>query len=514
MMGQGYGVINDWRLGAATPVPKTVAIHPAGFTIRGRFWTEGTLLKCTAHAMLNGELVTVNAQVDLKDVMQLILQSPNSSAVIGGFPGSVVKFAKKVGKAVVNNKVTAAMKSVVKSKITGAIVGTAAVVFPPVGLPAAAAYAAANVGLAAIENANKVKDAALKLVKKSDPKSKALLDSTKSRILKTVADGTKARVAFRNIAAKARAGDPEAKKGAAIIAAVSEHRDRMQAIGIDAPIPGLLVTEYGKILPGRYLHQASQLAKISGITGQSDALVLIGAALPPVLRNPFAAPRTPVRSASSPLNLRKRAAMALPPPPRPPPAPAPPPRPLLKRDFQGALLKRPLAPTAPYPEPSLTGPRTPEDIRLRMVNANTRVPSNVTSIRDRLVRTNAGLQNVYANPSQPGPVPQVYPGPVATLPPSYGPQAPGPVPPYAPYPYQPPGMANGPQVQSGNPAPPSSEPFYENSEYQYDDAGPDADFNPEESGDMYSDDANQYAEPPADYDPGEYTGPDMYSEYA
>jgi hypothetical protein len=65
---------------------------------------------------------------------------------------SIGRTVKKVGKSKLLKKISRGAKSVVRSKVTGAILGSAAVVFPPVGAPALAAYATANAALRTYEN--------------------------------------------------------------------------------------------------------------------------------------------------------------------------------------------------------------------------------------------------------------------------------------------------------------------------------------------------------------------------
>lgn len=101
--------------------------------------------------------------------------------IIAGFFSSIGKVIKKVGRSKLLKSVSRAAKSVVRSKVTGAIAGGLAVAFPPVGAPAAAAYVAANATLAAVEQAEK----AHKTIKKAvtvKRKAKAIkIDSKKAK---------------------------------------------------------------------------------------------------------------------------------------------------------------------------------------------------------------------------------------------------------------------------------------------------------------------------------------------
>src|SRR3954469_459690 len=136
--------------GADEPAPPRdtiqLRIAPAGVSVRGRFWREGPIFKAVVHVQTAGAAPkTISVEVDLRPIMRALHDwyRRKHGVYIGGFPGSFFKAVKKVGKSKLLGDVASAVKSVVQSKLTGAAIGAAAVVFPPVGIPAAAAYATA-----------------------------------------------------------------------------------------------------------------------------------------------------------------------------------------------------------------------------------------------------------------------------------------------------------------------------------------------------------------------------------
>jgi hypothetical protein len=114
-----------------------------------------------------------------------------------------VKLLKDVRKQADNFKSTS--KKVLKSKVTGGLVAATAIAFPPVGVPAAAAYATANAALIAIERAEALKKSALaakkslKLGKAAAAKLKKLPAASRKialadpKISKVVKDGLAAK---------------------------------------------------------------------------------------------------------------------------------------------------------------------------------------------------------------------------------------------------------------------------------------------------------------------------------
>lgn len=269
-----YVVNTDARFGADAPRVRPI---PTGTIVRGRIWREGTVLKARAVIVAAGQPATVECQVDLKKVYKWLVDNGHVQVTQGdsvnGFPGSVFKavgkIVKKVGHAVLNNKLMDGIKAVVKSKYTAAALGVAAIAFPPVGMPAAAAFAASNVALSAIDKYKQVQKAAASAIAKGKG---YLVQAKKAEILATKAASDKAREALRGIAEKARQGDPEAKQGARIIALTVAHRARtvplrsappkkpsslppagnLPAAPQPAPYSGILVTDTGHLLPGAW----------------------------------------------------------------------------------------------------------------------------------------------------------------------------------------------------------------------------------------------------------------------
>lgn len=197
---------------------------------------------------------------------------------------------KKVGKSKLLSKVADSVKGVVKSKLTGAALGATAVVFPPVGVPAAAAYATANAAIAAIEEAKDVKEKARRVLAFGSPQQKAALATRAGDVATVMKRASTVRKKLRDIAQRAQTGDFAAKKTARIFSHVMAHRNRVEQHGKkltgEQLTPGLLVTELGKIVPGRWLFAAAEqqgLPLLRAATEQAVPLLRTTAlrALPP-----------------------------------------------------------------------------------------------------------------------------------------------------------------------------------------------------------------------------------------
>src|SRR6188768_1733798 len=252
----GFGADHDEAPGDTVQL----RIAPAGVSVRGRFWREGPIFKAVVHVQTAGAAPkTISVEVDLRPIMRALHDwyRRKHGVHIGGFPGSFFKAVKKVGKSKLLKSVAGAVKSVVQSKRVGAAIGAAAVVFPPVCLPAAAAYATANVALSPLDKANAVKNEAKKVLASGTAAEKALLRSKAPQIADTLKKAVTVRNKLKEIAQRAQRGDIGARKTASIFSHVMAHRTRVQSLVGKAKsqeaMPGLLVTKYGKIVPGQWL---------------------------------------------------------------------------------------------------------------------------------------------------------------------------------------------------------------------------------------------------------------------
>lgn len=237
---------------------------PSGVSLGGRFWREGHFLKAAVHIQAAaGAPRTITAQIDLRPIARALRHwyAHHHGVRVSGWPGSFLKKVGKIAKSKLIATVSNAVKSVVQSKVTGAALGAAAVVFPPVGVPAAAAYATANAALATIERAKQLKAAAQTALSSGSPIQKALLGQRAAELKAALTQAESVRAKLREVAMRAKGGDLAARKTARIFRHVFEHRQRVQnyvpGLHGKQSTPGLMVTPTGELVPGKWLRLAA-----------------------------------------------------------------------------------------------------------------------------------------------------------------------------------------------------------------------------------------------------------------
>ncbi len=271
-----------------------VRIHPKGICADVCFRRNGPFLEATAYMAVHGHPEVMNFRVDLREIA-LAMQS---QAKVSGIFDDIVKGAKSaagsfggavesVGKSKIVSAVGSAVKTVARSKVTGGVILAASVACPAVGLPAAAAYAATNKALDAIETAKKVSDQVKKIAKnpKANPKATAnlRLPAIKKQIASVMAKAKQAKITFGAVGKAAKNGNQEAMKAAQIVNIVAAHRFRLSPAGaahlgpiaaanaaktsamiaarakvqqtsvpLKGTVPGFMITPRGKIVKGKF----------------------------------------------------------------------------------------------------------------------------------------------------------------------------------------------------------------------------------------------------------------------
>ena len=268
-----------------------VRIHPKGICANVCFRRNGPFLEATAYMAVHGHPEVMNFRVDLREIGLAIQEQTKVSGFFGDIAKGAVSAAgsfggavESVGKSKIMKAVGGAVKDVARSKVTGGVILAASVACPAVGLPAAAAYAATNKALDAIETAQKVSDQVKKIAKnpKANPKAAAnlKLPAIKKKIVEVMAKAKQAKVTFGALGKAAKAGNPEAMKAAQIVNIVAAHRFRLSpagaahlgplaaknaaqsaaarakvqqtAVPLKGTVPGFMITPRGKIVKGKF----------------------------------------------------------------------------------------------------------------------------------------------------------------------------------------------------------------------------------------------------------------------
>lgn len=164
-----------------------------------------------------------------------------------GFLKSISRAVKKVGKAA-----GSVGKAIVRSPLTKAVTTGLAVVYPPVGVPLAAAVAVADKAISMAESADKAVRTTAKALMLNTKREAAKGDQGAQRAFALM----KSRLAIRD----AKKKDP-VKYNRAAYAAEAKARAALRRVSTYDKAPkygGFIVTTQGRVIPGR------QILKIAG----------------------------------------------------------------------------------------------------------------------------------------------------------------------------------------------------------------------------------------------------------
>ncbi len=189
--------------------------------LKTRITQEGDLLHARTYMVAGGDPQIFNATVDLGPVRKALLKRASRQNVVSGWPvvsdswNWAERQANKLGRNKLVRAVAKGARAVVKSKYTGMAVASIQA-FPPVGVPALAAYGAANAGLFQIDAgqkaykwlAKKSEGLGIKDAKKAVRASK-LPKATKAKLIKEL--DRKAKLT-KKVSAKAKRLRGELKK--------------------------------------------------------------------------------------------------------------------------------------------------------------------------------------------------------------------------------------------------------------------------------------------------------------
>lgn len=237
-------------------------IMPSEVQFKGRVRLEGQYLigeLWVQYAGLPPRKVT--ARVDMRAVVDELKAGATSTdpEIAGLFDfvkkgvKSISNAAKSIGRQKLVKGLSRGVKSVIRSPVTGSIVKAAGVVFPPVGVPAAAAYQGANATLAALDQRGNIlrklgafgkhaAGGAVSMIPGIPPQIASAVDTfVKTGKLdpnlvraamavagpdaaKILQQGAQAAAMVRDLGARARAGDPRAAMQANVLRRVNTAR--------------------------------------------------------------------------------------------------------------------------------------------------------------------------------------------------------------------------------------------------------------------------------------------------
>lgn len=139
------------------------------YSVESKFCVKGNCVIGAAKITGPHGVKTVHVVVPIPKDLRMTVSGYGDE--VGWFGADIFKAGAKLIKNKVVKKLGDAVRAVVKSDIAAAAVGTLAIAFPPVGVPAAAAFATARTIVTSAEKAVKYADAAGKVAMaiKKDP---------------------------------------------------------------------------------------------------------------------------------------------------------------------------------------------------------------------------------------------------------------------------------------------------------------------------------------------------------
>lgn len=244
----------------------SLSIQPKGTCIKTCFYREGDYMHVVATLVANGDVEVFKGSLDLRPIRAAIARRHaalhgSDSVKVSGFFSSIGHAISSIGHAKLVKGLVNDIKKVGRSKAFGAVLGATAIVFPPVGAPALAAYAVAKASTGVIEEANKVKARVTHIAKHGTPAEKALAKKHLPQIKKLMAQKASVQASLSRMADAAKKGNKEALTAQKIFGIVLKSHQGVKARAsnpaVTKGVPAMLITRTGKIVPGRYIQQTA-----------------------------------------------------------------------------------------------------------------------------------------------------------------------------------------------------------------------------------------------------------------
>ncbi len=242
----------------------SIQIKPQGTCVRSCFYREGPYLHAIVTLVKNGEVDVLKASLDLRPIAAALKNyharmHGAESTEVSGFFSSISHAVSSIGHAKIFKTIATGIKDVAKSKTFGALAGVTAIVFPPVGLPAAAAFAVAKSSIAVIDEANAVKNKVTQIANTGTAAAKAAAHAKIPEIQKLMAQKALVQQKLAQMAALAKKGNKEALVAQRIFGIVLRQHQALKS-RVATPqavkgVPAMMITRTGKVVPGHYLEQ-------------------------------------------------------------------------------------------------------------------------------------------------------------------------------------------------------------------------------------------------------------------
>lgn len=242
----------------------SLQIKPQGTCIKTCFYREGPYLHVIATLVKDGDCQVFKGSLDVRPIQAAIARRHAAlhgahSIQVSGFFSSISHAVHSIGHSKLLSGIAKGIKDVAKSKTFGAIAGVTAIVFPPIGLPAAAAFAVAKTSIGVIDEANAVKNKVTQIANTGTAAAKKAAHAQLPAIQKLMAQKDLVQKKLAAMADAAKRGDKEALVAQRIFGIVLKQHQALQH-RVSTPhvargVPAMMITRTGKIIPGHYLEQ-------------------------------------------------------------------------------------------------------------------------------------------------------------------------------------------------------------------------------------------------------------------
>lgn len=242
----------------------SLQVKPQGVCVKTCFYRSGPYLHAIVTLVKNGDCHVFKGSLDLRPIAAAVkrhhqMLHGQNAVEVGGFFSSISHAVKSIGHAKIFKSIANDIKSVASSKAFGAIAGATAIVFPPVGLPAAAAYATAKAAIGVIDEANAVKHRVTQIANSGSAAARNAAHAKIPEIQKLMQQKSMVQQKLAVMARQAAAGNREALVAQRVFAIVlKQHqalKNRVAHKHVARGVPAMMITRTGRIVPGHYLEQ-------------------------------------------------------------------------------------------------------------------------------------------------------------------------------------------------------------------------------------------------------------------
>ncbi len=244
----------------------SLQIKPKGCCIKTCFYREGPYMHVIATLISNGDVEVFKGSVDLRPISAAIARKHaelhgEDSVQVAGFFSSIAHAVNSIGHVKLIRGIANGIKDVAKSKAFGVVLGATAIVFPPVGAPALAAYAVAKTATGVIEEANAVKARAVQIAKNGTAAERAAVKANLPKIQTLLKQKASVQASLSRMADAAKKGDKEALTAQKIFGIVLKSHQGLKARAttpsVAKGVSAVMITRTGKVVPGHYVQQTA-----------------------------------------------------------------------------------------------------------------------------------------------------------------------------------------------------------------------------------------------------------------